>query len=85
MPLRDQLEQVYKTTGVLPEQLLQHKEMPEELAYVWEWFLELKRSAKITWMELAAWSNLKKLSITPFEADLIMNLDSAHIEVLRRD
>ena len=57
--------------------------MPPAGAYLWSWFLELHRArgggfgpAPIGFTEIAAWSRLRGLVLTPWEVEVLRDLDS---------
>lgn len=75
MPLRDHLEQVYKTTGVKPAQLKAQPPFPEKLRYVYHWYLDVRGSEGVTWTELRNWSEMTHQKPLAWEVDLLRTLD----------
>lgn len=67
--------QVWKTLGRKPKQLAEAPALPEELSYVWEWYLEVRGSEPLTYTELRNWSLLTKKVLLGWEAELIRSLD----------
>jgi len=69
-------------TGTLPDELIEPA-LPGALAYVWMWFLDLSATrgsngfgpSALGFRDIAAWSELMRIRPTPFEVDLIRNLD----------
>lgn len=74
--LRDHLQQVYKQTGVKPAQLAEQPEKPEELEYLYNWFLELvDYSAPLTYQEIESWSRLTCVDLKAWETQVLKNLE----------
>lgn len=73
----------------MAEQELAGPECPEELAYVWAWFLELHATRgfngmvpnPITFAEIGAWSSLTRTFPLPSEVDLLRRLDMVWMTV----
>lgn len=66
-----------RTGQDLPE--LNGPEMPDIVAHVWEWFLQLsaaRQQGALSYSEIKAWSELTHTPITPFELELIKALDT---------
>lgn len=77
--LRSHLEQVYKQTGVKPKQLAEQPEKPEELEYLYNWFLELVRfHVPLTYAELESWSRLTKVDLKSWETHVLINLEQIY-------
>ena len=82
--LRDQLNSVYRQTGVLPIELVEEPQIPECLDYVWQWFIELNRTRSsngfsmnpISYSEIDSWARVTGTPINPFEVQLIKDLDT---------
>lgn len=49
--------------------------LPEELAYVWEWFREVFNGEPLTFTELYHWAQMTGKRPSGWEADLIKSLD----------
>lgn len=77
--LRAQLEKVEEQTGVRPAQLDAGGDLPELLAHVWVWFLELSavrvQYRPIGHGELLAFFALYGIDPMPIEIDAIKALD----------
>lgn len=73
--LRASLQQVWKTLGRKPKQLAEAPEMPEELAYVWEWYREVFSGQPLTFSELHHWSVMTGKRLLGWEAELIRSID----------
>ncbi|ALH23698.1 hypothetical protein PaMx11_24 [Pseudomonas phage PaMx11] len=73
--LRASLQQVWKTLGRKPKQLAEAPEMPEELAYVWEWYREVFSGQPLTFSELHHWSVMTGKRLLGWEAELIKSID----------
>lgn len=85
VPLRDHLEQVYKQTGHKPKQLRELPDMPSELAYIFNWYLQVKGAERLTYSELQSWSGLTKTQLLPTEVEVIMQLDRIYWRVMASD
>lgn len=85
LTLETHLTSHWRQSGVCPDQL-NYPDLPYELAHIWEWWIDLQSTAPIgmershiNYTEIANWSTLLKINITPFEIRCIMALDSAHM------
>lgn len=79
--MRAHLEKVEKLTGRRPAQLDAGGTMPEEVAHVWRWFLELHRcrgEGALTHTEILAWAQLEGIQPTPVELAAIRDFDRAY-------
>ncbi|ANO57506.1 hypothetical protein [Vibrio phage vB_VhaS-tm] len=85
VPLRDHLEQVYKQTGHKPKQLRELPDIPAELAYVLNWYFDVKGSDPLTYIELKSWSDLTNTHLLPSEVEVIMQLDRIYWRVRTSD
>lgn len=63
----------WNATGREPEQLKEHGQCPENLSYLWDWFLELRLPVNYT--ELHHWQSATRRTLSAWEVDLIMKLD----------
>lgn len=59
-------------------------EMPSAGQYLWGWFLELHRArgggfgpAPLGFAEIAAWSGLRGVRLTPWEVEILRDLDAS--------
>jgi len=63
--------------------MLEGPVFPEVLAYLWEWYQELRRGlgeglngiAPLSWMALDAWQRQSRRSPEPYEIDALFSLD----------
>lgn len=78
---RKQLEQVERSTKRKLPELESSRKWDGSLRYVWHWFNELSFSAPLTYSELYHWTILTKRELTPFEVDLLMELNRIRKEV----
>ncbi|WP_236225547.1 phage tail assembly chaperone [Pseudomonas pseudonitroreducens] len=70
------MEKIARVTGDPPKEL-QTPEIPQELAYLWPLFFEIRRTSEpLTYTELRSWCDLKRISLEPLEVDVLMRLDS---------
>ncbi|MDE2096247.1 MAG: hypothetical protein KGL39_03310 [Patescibacteria group bacterium] len=67
--------------------------LPDEAAYLWDWYMELSHTGRIyhegialplTSSEVLAWSTLRGLSLTPWEVRVIRLLDACEIGTKNR-
>ncbi len=49
--------------------------MPEELSYLWSWYLEVRTNAPLTYAEIAHWNRLTRKRVKPWEVELIRSID----------
>lgn len=49
--------------------------MPRELAYLWDWFLEIRDGKDLTYTELRSWSELTGTKLRVWEVELLRSLD----------
>ena len=68
---------VWRSLGEKPEELDQ-PEFPEELRYIWNWFLDVRTGESLTFTEISNWAALMGISILPHEVDLMKTLDRAY-------
>lgn len=87
LTLETHLTSHWKQSGQMPEQL-NVPDIPYELIYVWDWWVELNRTRPVgmdigalNYTEIANWATLLKIGITAFEVRCIMALDSAYMRV----
>lgn len=66
--------QVWKTLGRPPKELLDQPPFPEDIGYLWKWFLELQGSAELTYTEIKNWSELTGREILAWEVDVLKAL-----------
>lgn len=63
--------------------------MPEVLAYLWDWFLQLDNARggngfglnPISYSEIQAWAQLTRIKPEPWEIEAIKRVDSVRIRV----
>lgn len=81
------LEQHYQATGRAPVGLI-GPELPDELGYVWRWFVELDEAravsamgaAPITFESIQAWAQLTGRAPLPFEVRLLRRIDRLRLQ-----
>ncbi|WP_163836874.1 phage tail assembly chaperone [Spartinivicinus ruber] len=83
--LKAQLLQVYKATGKKPKELAEQPKCPEELEYIFHWWLEVRSSETLTFTELYHWSELTKKNLRAWEVDLIRSLDRIYWNIINDD
>lgn len=57
-------------------------EMPQELAYIWEYYLDLKNAGEVNYLTIKAYSELMALDMTPSEVSLIMGFEKEYRRAL---
>jgi len=62
--------------------------MPDAAAHVWDWFLDLNRGRQaghglnpMSWEALRAWSDLRGITLTRLDIDLLRAFDTAFLTV----
>lgn len=80
--LRDHLEQVYKQTGRKPKQLQEIPEFPNEVAYIFNWYMEVRGLERLTYNELKCWTDLTNTRLLPYEVEVIIKLDRIYWRVM---
>ena len=91
--LRDQLNSVWRQTGVKPKQLDELKELPESCAEVWFTFLKLHNARQgsgfgvspIAYSEIQAYTNLYQIELEEWELDLLRMFDQAVLEIIAEE
>lgn len=73
--MRVHLEQVEKTTGRRPKKLLDQPDCPQELNYIWEWYLEMRSGELLNFTEIKSWSELTNQQLLSWEVDILRTLD----------
>jgi hypothetical protein len=75
----------WKSTGRRPPQL-DGPPCPDELRYVWGWFVELSQrrtrgmsATPLTWLEFDGWQRLTGITLTAFELDCLKGLDAEYL------
>lgn len=68
---------VWRTLGEKPSELDQ-PEFPEELRYIWEWYLDLRTGESLTFTEISNWARLMRISVLSWEVDLLKTLDRVY-------
>lgn len=68
-------------TGVMPDEL-KTDELPESLAYIWGYYINLKNAGDVNYQTIKAFSDLMAVDLTPSEVDLIMSFESAYKRVM---
>lgn len=79
--LRASLEQVYKSTGVKPDQLDLGK--PPAFEYLIDWYFQAFAGDVLTMQELKAWSEMARIPLTGWEAQMIKEIDRIFWKVKR--
>lgn len=67
--------QVWKQTGRQPAQLAEQPRFPDEVQYLWEWYLDMKQGATITFSEIRHWAALRKVRLQQREIAALRRLE----------
>ena len=87
--MRSHLLAAYRRTGK-KHQLLDGVGCPEALIYVWQWFQELSAGrgvgpagpAPLTYTDIASWAQLTGTHPSPFDVELIKELDALYLKTV---
>lgn len=87
--MRSHLESVYRQTGFLPKELADIPPMPDDLTYLWKWFLELDAARgsngfglnPLSYAEIKAWADLLGHKPQSWEIKAIKRFDSVRIRI----
>lgn len=84
-----------KMQGHDPDDLLDHESLlPEELAFLWQWFMELHATRglvvgvsggvflALSYTEVEAWARLRAIDLAPWHVGVLRHLDSMAVAVL---
>jgi hypothetical protein len=82
--LRDQLNSVWRQTGVKPKELDELKELPESCSQVWRWFVDLNNSRSsngygvnpIAYSDIKAYMDLIAIEMHEWELHLLKRIDN---------
>jgi hypothetical protein len=82
--LRDQLNSVWRQTGIKPKELEQLKELPESCVPVWKWFIDLNNSRSsngfgvnpLSYSDIKAYLDLIGVEVEEWELYLIKRIDN---------
>lgn len=78
--IKQHLIRAWQNTGRKPPELDAHGEMPTKLAYLWGWFMEVKKP--VAYSELEAWARMTNRTLERWEIRALMRLDAALHEAL---
>jgi len=84
---REHLQAAQRALGrALPE--LQGDPLPDAVVYLWRWFIDLNNArtahSPISFSELQAWAQLKRLQLDPLEVEAIKALDGVYLNLARK-
>lgn len=74
--------QVWKSLGRKPKELAEQPDFPEELRYIWEWYLEMRSGEPLTFTEIKSWAELTQQTLLAWEVDLVRTLDKLYWRVI---
>ena len=57
--------------------------LPDEVAYLWQWFCDMVGGESLTHTEISAWSELNRIHLEPREVEVIRQLDRIRSRVSR--
>ena len=70
---------------------LEIMDLPFEICSVWEWWSDLNKTRQsgmdictVTYTEIFAWANLKKIDLHEFEVDCITAIDNFYVNTQRK-
>jgi len=77
----------WRQTGVMPQELADAPSQPEQLAYLWGFFLDLSRQRTnngfgvlpLQYADIYAWTRLNEQPLDRWELDAILRLDGAYL------
>lgn len=86
---RAHLEQVYKSTKKMPDDL-KPREIPQPLLYIWQTFVSISACRQsgfsgplaISYTEIKSWSELTGNDLTPLDVDILRKLDALYLKVI---
>jgi hypothetical protein len=68
---------IWKVQKQIPPALIQ-PELPEEFAYLWEWFWEIFHPEGILFTEIEAWARIRNVRLLPHELRILKRLDNLY-------
>ncbi len=69
-------EQVEKATGVKPEGLLNAPQMPDNLEYLWQEYIDIRKGCdQLSYIVIDAYQDVMGYELSPFEIDLLLEVD----------
>lgn len=68
--------------GKPPPELAEQPPLPEELAYLWGWFVEISSAGDFTWSNLKAWSDLNRVVLDRDETRLLSKLNALYLSAI---
>lgn len=91
--LRDQLNSVWRQTGIKPKELEELLELPESCQHVWKWFLDLHSARTssgfapnpITYSDMYSYFTLLSMYPEEWELDLIKLIDRESLAVAAKE
>lgn len=91
--LRDQLNSVWRQTGVKPKQLDELKELPESCTELWKIFIDLHNARQsngfgmspLTYSDISAYAHLYKIEFEEWELTLLRMFDQAVLQIIADD
>jgi hypothetical protein len=70
---------VERQTGKTPQQLLESRDMPESLGYLWGWFWQLfSVRQQMTFTEIKNWAELTHTRVMSWEAETLRRIDQKY-------
>jgi len=90
--LRAHLQQVAKSTGHVPEELI-GPAFPDRYGHIWEYFLDLHGGRSysaggpnpLSWADMKAWDDFMRVGLTEWETRTIKALDLLWLRVIGED
>jgi hypothetical protein len=53
------------------------------MGYLWELYFDAIKGGEISYRELEAWARLKRLDLTSYEVEAIIQINQEHLEALK--
>lgn len=91
--MRDQLNSIWRQTGIKPKELEDLVELPESCVSVWKWFIDLHNARSsngfgvnpIYYSEIKAYFDLIELQPEEWEVNLIRLFDNQALEAYSKE
>jgi len=59
--------------------------LPEDLAYIWNWYQDVRTGDPMSYVELRAWAQLSGIVVQGWELEILCALDNTRLEVMHDD
>jgi len=89
--MRDHLLQVQETTGVIPKELEEAQDYPQQLEYLITWYWDMASGRQsgmsvnpLSWAEIESWGRLLGIYPDQWEVRTLREMDRAFLEHVRK-